>query len=60
MNWSYSHTNFMILGALLSSRGGEPLDVLRREKVLDRCQERRCRLNNAPLRRRLTSPGARR
>jgi CubicO group peptidase (beta-lactamase class C family) len=34
-NWSYSHTNFMILGAILSSIGGEPLDVLLREKVLD-------------------------
>jgi CubicO group peptidase (beta-lactamase class C family) len=34
-NWSYSHTNFMILGAILGQIGGEPLDVLLREKVLD-------------------------
>jgi CubicO group peptidase (beta-lactamase class C family) len=34
-NWSYSHTNFMILGAILSQIGDAPLDVLLREKVLD-------------------------
>ena len=34
-NWSYSHTNFMILGEILSEIGHEPLDTLLREKVLD-------------------------
>src|SRR6266576_2860703 len=34
-NWSYSHTNFMLLGELLSKIGNKPLDVLLREKVLD-------------------------
>ena len=34
-NWSYAHTNFMILGHILSEIGGEPLDVLLKEKVLD-------------------------
>jgi CubicO group peptidase (beta-lactamase class C family) len=34
-NWSYSHTNFMILGEILSKIGNQPLDVLLREKVLD-------------------------
>ncbi len=34
-NWSYSHTNFMILGQILSMIGQEPLDTLLREKVLD-------------------------
>ena len=34
-NWSYSHTNFMILGEILSKIGNKPLDVLLREKVLD-------------------------
>ncbi|WP_230686673.1 serine hydrolase domain-containing protein [Catellatospora vulcania] len=34
-NWSYSHTNFMILGEILAKIGGKPLDVLLREKVLD-------------------------
>ena len=34
-NWSYSHTNFMILGHILSQIGGEPLDVLLAEKVLE-------------------------
>ena len=34
-NWSYSHTNFMILGEILSKIGNEPLDTLLREKVLD-------------------------
>src|SRR5437773_5634484 len=34
-NWGYAHTNFMILGEVLSKIGGKPLDVLLREKVLD-------------------------
>src|SRR5438034_1216120 len=34
-NWSYSHTNFMILGEILSKIGEKPLDTLLREKVLD-------------------------
>src|SRR5712671_1175887 len=34
-NWSYSHTNFMILGEILSKIGAKPLDALLREKVLD-------------------------
>ncbi|MDQ4212708.1 serine hydrolase domain-containing protein [Microbacterium capsulatum] len=33
-NWSYSHTNFMILGHILSQIGGAPLDRLLQEKVL--------------------------
>ena len=33
-NWSYSHTNFMILGEILSKIGHAPLDTLLREKVL--------------------------
>ncbi|MEF2979015.1 serine hydrolase domain-containing protein [Subtercola sp. YIM 133946] len=33
-NWSYSHTNFMILGQLLSEIGGAPLDQLLHDKVL--------------------------
>ena len=33
-NWSYAHTNFMILGEILSKIGGKPLDTLLREKVL--------------------------
>ena len=32
-NWSYAHTNFMILGEVLSKIGGKPLDLLLREKV---------------------------
>ena len=32
-NWSYAHTNFMILGEILSKIGGKPLDVLLKEKV---------------------------
>jgi CubicO group peptidase (beta-lactamase class C family) len=32
-NWSYAHTNFMILGEVLARIGGKPLDVLLREKV---------------------------
>src|SRR5205814_1553288 len=27
-NWSYAHTNFMILGQILSKIGGKPLDML--------------------------------
>jgi CubicO group peptidase (beta-lactamase class C family) len=34
-NWSYAHTNFMILGEILSEIGKKPLDTLLREKVLD-------------------------
>ncbi|HEY1990488.1 MAG TPA: serine hydrolase domain-containing protein [Acidimicrobiales bacterium] len=34
-NWSYSHTNFMILGDILAKIGGKPLDVLLKDKVLD-------------------------
>lgn len=34
-NWSYSHTNFMILGEILAKIGHEPLDTLLREKVLN-------------------------
>jgi CubicO group peptidase (beta-lactamase class C family) len=33
-NWSYAHTNFMILGEILAEIGGKPLDQLLREKVL--------------------------
>ncbi|MBV8463340.1 MAG: beta-lactamase family protein [Acidimicrobiales bacterium] len=33
-NWSYSHTNFMILGDILAKIGGQPLDVLLSQKVL--------------------------
>jgi CubicO group peptidase (beta-lactamase class C family) len=33
-NWSYAHTNFMILGEILSKIGRKPLDVLLKEKVL--------------------------
>src|SRR5947199_2216088 len=33
-NWSYAHTNFMILGEILSKIGNKPLDALSREKVL--------------------------
>jgi CubicO group peptidase (beta-lactamase class C family) len=32
-NWNYAHTNFMILGEILSKIGGKPLDVLLKEKV---------------------------
>ena len=35
-NWSYAHTNFMILGEILAKIGGKPLDVLLREKSLSR------------------------
>jgi CubicO group peptidase (beta-lactamase class C family) len=34
-NWSYSHTNFMILGRILSMVGKKPLAVLLRRKVLE-------------------------
>jgi CubicO group peptidase (beta-lactamase class C family) len=34
-NWSYAHTNFMILGEILAKIGGKPLDTLVRERVLD-------------------------
>jgi CubicO group peptidase (beta-lactamase class C family) len=33
-NWSYAHTNFMILGEILAAVGGKPLAQLLREKVL--------------------------
>jgi CubicO group peptidase (beta-lactamase class C family) len=33
-NWSYAHTNFMILGRILSMIGGKPLSVLLQQKVL--------------------------
>ena len=33
-NWSYAHTNFMILGEILAKIGNKPLDTLLREKVL--------------------------
>jgi CubicO group peptidase (beta-lactamase class C family) len=33
-NWGYAHTNFMILGQILSKIGHKPLDTLLREKVL--------------------------
>ena len=33
-NWSYAHTNFMVLGHILSMIGGAPLDELLQEKVL--------------------------
>src|SRR6266704_1566358 len=33
-NWSYAHTNFMVLGEILAKIGGKPLDALLREKVL--------------------------
>lgn len=34
-NWSYAHTNFMILGKILSMVGKAPLDVLLKKNVLD-------------------------
>ncbi|MEO6827449.1 MAG: serine hydrolase domain-containing protein [Microbacteriaceae bacterium] len=34
-NWSYAHTNFMILGKILSMIGDKPLQTLLKEKVLD-------------------------
>ncbi|MGY1641569.1 serine hydrolase domain-containing protein [Geodermatophilus sp. SYSU D00703] len=33
-NWSYAHTNFMILGEILARIGGKPLDRLLSERVL--------------------------
>jgi CubicO group peptidase (beta-lactamase class C family) len=33
-NWSYAHTNFMILAEILAKIGNKPLDALLREKVL--------------------------
>ncbi len=33
-NWSYSHTNFMLLGEILSKIGKKSLETLLREKVL--------------------------
>ncbi|MEZ0284929.1 MAG: serine hydrolase domain-containing protein [Thermoleophilia bacterium] len=33
-NWSYAHTNFMILGNILAKIGGKPLATLLRQKVL--------------------------
>jgi len=37
-NWSYAHTNFMILGEIFP-KCGKPLDALLREKVLGRWPE---------------------
>lgn len=34
-NWSYAHTNFMILGKVLSMIGKAPLDVLLKKNVID-------------------------
>jgi D-alanyl-D-alanine carboxypeptidase len=34
-NWSYSHTNFVILGEALSAITGEPLDELIRERIVE-------------------------
>jgi CubicO group peptidase (beta-lactamase class C family) len=33
-NWSYAHTNMMILGVILSKIGGKPLETLLSQKVL--------------------------
>lgn len=33
-NWSYSHTNFLVLGKILSKVGGKPLATLLRQQVL--------------------------
>ncbi len=33
-NWSYAHTNFMVLGEILSQIGGRPLDELLHDEVL--------------------------
>jgi CubicO group peptidase (beta-lactamase class C family) len=33
-NWSYSHSNFMILGEVLAKIGKQPLDALLQQKVL--------------------------
>jgi CubicO group peptidase (beta-lactamase class C family) len=34
-NWSYAHTNFMVLGEVLAEIGGKPLNTLLRERVLE-------------------------
>jgi CubicO group peptidase (beta-lactamase class C family) len=34
-NWSYAHTNMMILGVILSKIGGKPLATLLEQKVLE-------------------------
>lgn len=34
-NWSYAHTNYVILGQVLEKIGGKPLNELMQEKVLD-------------------------
>ena len=34
-NWSYAHTNFVILGEALSAIAGKPLDQLIRERVVE-------------------------
>lgn len=34
-NWSYSHANFVLLGAAMEKITGTPLDVLLREQVMD-------------------------
>jgi CubicO group peptidase (beta-lactamase class C family) len=34
-NWGYAHTNYVILGEILSKVGGKPLATLLRQKVLD-------------------------
>src|SRR5580693_3726542 len=34
-NWSYAHTNFMILGDILAKIGKKPLDVLLQDKVIE-------------------------
>ncbi len=34
-NWSYSHTNYMVLGKILSEVGGKPLATLLRREVLN-------------------------
>ncbi len=34
-NWGYAHTNFMMLGEVLSRIGGQSLEALLRQKVLD-------------------------
>jgi D-alanyl-D-alanine carboxypeptidase len=34
-NWSYSHTNFVILGKALAAITGEPLDELIRERIVE-------------------------
>lgn len=33
-NWSYAHTNFMVLGDILAKVGGKPLDTLLSDQVL--------------------------